>query len=289
MYYRVVYALLLLGLFTLRPVTTQADTVEGSGSISITATVPTITPEETVTTVVIDGFAYPGTEVTIKQDGEIISTASADSQGAFSTTIADVEPGIRTYALRSEDQEGRRGPTSNVSVSVTEGTTVTISGVFLGPTIDFSDHKITLDDTTTVLGVTAVESAVTLYITAENDRQTTYNKEANQQGIYTKSILASDLGEGRFTAHSRSVATDGTISDSSKTVTLNISNSDETSVCDLALDSDINCDGEVDLVDFSILLFWWNQKRPDNSRADINGDGFVDIIDFSIMLFYWTA
>ncbi len=287
--YKLVFLLGLLAMLAVHPSNTLAAGVVKSGSITISATVPNTTPEEAVTTIIITGFAYPGTEVTIRQNGEIVSIAPADSRGTFSSTISNIDPAIYTYAIRGEDSEGRQGPTSNITVAVSEGVTTTISGIYLGPTIDFTDSKIKLDETTTLQGVSVSDSAVTLYITAANDRQTIYSKLANPQGVYTKSILGSNLGEGRYTAHSRAVATDGTISDTSETVVLRVSPADDTSVCGDALDSDINCDGEVDLVDFSILLFWWNQTNPDNARADINGDRFVDIIDFSIMLFYWTA
>lgn len=278
-----------ISLLAMQPGHVQASGVVKSGTISITATVEEDIPDILVATVIISGFAYPGTDVTIKQNGEIISTAPADSAGTFSTTIENIEPGIYTYAIRGEDSEGRQGPASNVTVSVSAGVTTAISGVYLGPTFDVTDRQITLDEVTILQGITAVDSDVTLYVTAANDRQTTYNKQANQQGIYLKSILGSSLGEGRYTAHSRAVATDGTISDTSKTVTLRVSPTEDTSECADSLDSDINCDQAVDLVDFSILLFWWNRTNPDNARADINGDRFVDIIDFSIMLFYWTA
>jgi hypothetical protein len=50
--------------------------------------------------------------------------------------------------------------------------------------------------------------------------------------------------------------------------------------------SDINKDGKVNLVDFSILLTHWNEADDD---ADINQDGIVNLSDFSILLFNWTG
>lgn len=50
---------------------------------------------------------------------------------------------------------------------------------------------------------------------------------------------------------------------------------------------DINRDGRVDLVDFSILLYNWGM--PKNPQADFNEDGVVDLVDFSIMLYHWTG
>lgn len=54
---------------------------------------------------------------------------------------------------------------------------------------------------------------------------------------------------------------------------------------------DLNCDGRVNLVDFSILAYWW--KRPltavAKQRVDFNGDGKVDLVDFSILAYHWTG
>jgi hypothetical protein len=54
---------------------------------------------------------------------------------------------------------------------------------------------------------------------------------------------------------------------------------------------DLNCDNKVNLIDFSILAYWY--KRPLTKEAkqkvDLNGDGKVDLVDFSIMAYYWTG
>jgi hypothetical protein len=53
-----------------------------------------------------------------------------------------------------------------------------------------------------------------------------------------------------------------------------------------AASSDLNGDGNVNLVDFSIFLLAWNTH---DARSDFNGDGIVNLADFSIMLFAWTG
>ncbi len=50
--------------------------------------------------------------------------------------------------------------------------------------------------------------------------------------------------------------------------------------------ADLNCDGRVNLVDLSILLYNWD--IPKNIKADLNNDTRVNLVDFSILLFYWT-
>ena len=54
--------------------------------------------------------------------------------------------------------------------------------------------------------------------------------------------------------------------------------------------SDLNRDGKINLVDFSILIFWWGTNAGNSDpSADINGNGKVGIEDFSILLFNWTG
>lgn len=64
---------------------------------------------------------------------------------------------------------------------------------------------------------------------------------------------------------------------------------------------DFNGDGRVDMIDASILLYWWNRRITPEALAaigptafefpspDISNDTKVDIVDLSILLFYWTG
>ncbi|MCK4800344.1 hypothetical protein KAS31_05175, partial [Candidatus Parcubacteria bacterium] len=53
--------------------------------------------------------------------------------------------------------------------------------------------------------------------------------------------------------------------------------------------ADLNSDGKIDLVDFSIMLYFWEQSDPSNIYVDMNSDGIVNLTDFSIMMYYWTG
>jgi hypothetical protein len=44
----------------------------------------------------------------------------------------------------------------------------------------------------------------------------------------------------------------------------------------------------VNLVDFSILAYWYLKPNPD-PKVDLNSDGIVDLVDFSILAYYWTG
>jgi hypothetical protein len=51
---------------------------------------------------------------------------------------------------------------------------------------------------------------------------------------------------------------------------------------------DMNTDCRVNLIDFSILAYWY-KKAGVPASVDLNGDGKVTIVDFSILAYYWTG
>lgn len=50
--------------------------------------------------------------------------------------------------------------------------------------------------------------------------------------------------------------------------------------------ADLNCDTAVNLIDFSILIYWFDRSDPPR-HVDLRKDGKIDIRDFSVMAFYW--
>ncbi len=60
-----------------------------------------------------------------------------------------------------------------------------------------------------------------------------------------------------------------------------------------SLTGDFNNDNRVNLVDFSIMIYWY--KRPFSEIFRLleikksNGDGIINIVDFSILAFHWTG
>jgi len=50
--------------------------------------------------------------------------------------------------------------------------------------------------------------------------------------------------------------------------------------------ADLNCDGYVDIVDFSIMYYWFEKSDPPQ-RVDLHPDNRVNIADFSVMAAYW--
>lgn len=53
--------------------------------------------------------------------------------------------------------------------------------------------------------------------------------------------------------------------------------------------TDCNADSRVDIVDLSIMLFYYGQSGPFPPCTDLNLDGIVNFPDVSILMFYWTG
>jgi hypothetical protein len=108
---------------------------------------------------------------------------------------------------------------------------------------------------------------------------------AMSNGAWSLTIPTTGLSEGTYELVAQGKMLDGEVeSDKSIRKTIGIGVTVEAGECGAI--GDLNCDGFVNLVDFSILLFNWNTS---NEIADINKDGVVSLPDFSIMLFYWTG
>jgi len=274
-------------------------TAQVSHQVTATATVPQPPPlEEPDTTVIFRGIAYPTSTVTITQDGTPISIITANAQASFEVSVI-VDPGTYTFSVYGTDIDGIEGRVSNFTMLLSEGSTTTISGIFLGPTITRDRPSIGPGETVTVSGTTAPNSEVNVTLeyqgsaAAAGGSQTkiaVHIASADGNGRWLQLFDADDLDTGDHNARARATEpVSSTVSEFSKTVSFEVTAGEEPDECAGAVPGDINCDGFVNLVDFSILLFFWNSTEPANPRADINSDSIVDITDFSIMLFYWTG
>ncbi|MCH7492628.1 dockerin type I repeat-containing protein [Patescibacteria group bacterium] len=267
-----------------------------SQQVIITATVPTSPPlDEPDTVIIFKGIAYPASTVTISQDGSVISVISTNSQARFEVQ-AIIDPGSYTFTIIGIDSDGLDGKVSNFTLTLTQGTTTTISGIFLGPTIVADQTSIGPGETVTLSGTTSPNSDVNVTLSsfgpaaaAGDPKIAVVIASADNNGRWLQLFNADDLVAGSHEAKAQAIdPIDSSVSEFSKNVVFEVT-AGEPDPCASSTLGDINCDGFVNLVDFSILLFYWNINNPANTRADINSDGVVNIIDFSIMLFYWTG
>jgi hypothetical protein len=233
-------------------------------------------------TVVFSGRAYPGSAVTILESSTRRGSSIAGSDATFSFTLQNVSPGNHTYALFSTDRNGIRSALQSFPISVTSDLITTVSGIFIAPTISVDKASVARGEPVTILGQTAPTGNVS--ITVNSSSALSFLTTADSAGIYAYTFLTNVLEDGRHEALARtSVA--GAVSGLSSTATFRVG---ESAPDEGVAENDLNGDDRINIVDFSILAFWFKKSGPPEA-VDLNGDGSVNLIDFSILAYHWTG
>lgn len=232
----------------------------------------------------ISGKTIPRATVNIILDAETVGSVRADSNGNFSFAT-EASPGTVSMGFWTEDDNRVRSITYNTTFDVTQGAITNVSGLLVPPTISVSDATVNPGDLVTFFGQAPPGVSIELHV---GDSAQVLTTSADSGGYWNVDLNTSQLSPAEYTARARYIVGSGSLVTQSSFSTslqlfLGVDGSPVTP-------SDLNRDGFVNLVDFSILIFWW-QTNGGNSDppADINGNGRVSIEDFSILLFNWTG
>ena len=250
------------------------------------------------TRVILKGRAYPNAAITIFKDGSVVATPKAGLNANFEEEIS-VTGGIYTFSVYAIDSENRRSLTSSFTVSAPASMTTTISDIVIAPTIGADKSEVKVGNDIKFFGYSFPQSQVNVIINSE----TTIADKANSDklGYWSYDLASGQLERGDHTTKSQTVTPDNLKSPFSDSLAFRVGDKDVSfgklpsvpllgigaPVCNK--NGDINNDKRVNIVDFSIMLYFWNQRNPKNPCADINRDGAVNLFDFSIMLFWWTG
>jgi hypothetical protein len=233
------------------------------------------------TRVIFIGRAYPKAFITLLKDGKVAATFLAESSGLFKKELTGVSAGAHAFGIFAEDTEGRKSVTISFTIGILAGMDTTISGIFLSPTISLTPTQVEVGQSVNISGQVFPESKVNVFISSgEIVKETAATKE----GKWRYNLNTASLELGEHAAKSMALFGEGEQSQFSQILSFLVLKKGA-KVCRGA---DLNFDGKVDIVDFSILLYFWNQTKPSNICADINFDGIVNIVDFSIMMYWWT-
>lgn len=232
----------------------------------------------------VTGRAYPSETLNILLDGSEVGTVRSSSDGYFDFAT-DANPGTVSMGFWSLDKNNNRSITFNTTFDVTQGAVTNISGILLPPTLVVEDATINPGDTLVLSGQAIPEADIEVHF---NDSDTVVPAVADSKGEWALSYSTESMSAAEYTIRARYLLKNGSFT----------TNSSFSSALQLFLGvdgepttpSDLNRDGSVGLIDFSILLFWWQTNGGDSDPpADINGNGNVGLEDFSILLFNWTG
>ena len=247
-----------------------------------------VAPAET--RVNFSGKAYPQSKITLLKDAQVVATTVAGADANFSISITGLSTGNYIFSVYGEDSKGNRSSLLAFPVGVTFGVIVNVTGIFIAPTIDVDKEEVRRGENIAIFGQSLPEANVTIQISSEEE--IFVNTESDSDGVYLYNFGTEVLEYGGHSTKSKT-AKEGDISPFSRTVDFLVGIKNvlkTTSVCGKA---DLNCDGRVNLIDFSIAAYWYRRTLSAEfaiiERERLNGDGRIDLIDFSIMAYYWTG
>ena len=241
----------------------------------------------TNTQVVFSGRAYPLSEITLLKDGQTALSTIAGPDANFLMTLSGISTGSYTFSIIGKDKNGLRSTLFTIPIFITAGATTTVSGIFLAPTIDTDKKEVVRGDNVIIFGQTVPSSLVVISV---HSTESFYNVVSDASGGYLYTLDTSPLELGSHATKSKTSLVGGVVSSFGNTVGFNVRsflNDDKKPPKECRI-ADVNCDGHVNLVDFSIVAFWY-KKTGIPAKVDLNHDGKVTIVDFSIMAYYWTG
>ncbi len=237
------------------------------------------------TTVTFTGVSYPGGRVTVLRDGQAAGSTVAGPDARFQFSLVGLAGGSYIFSLYGEDTDGRRSSLLTFPLEVEEGTITTVGGIFIASTIDLDRDEVRRGETIKVFGQSAPNAAVTIAIHSEVELLATATSDF--AGAYERSVDTAPLEVGDHSAKARAEAGEGS-SPYGQSVGFRVGtrNVGRTNVC--ANRADFTGECRVNLVDFSILAYWYRRANPP-APLDLKLDGRIDIVDFSILAYAWTG
>jgi hypothetical protein len=237
--------------------------------------------------VFFSGVAYPMSEVILLRDGVFLAQTTAGPDAKFELHASGITPGTYTYSIWSKDYRNVKSITSSFSVNVSPGVGTVISGIYLPPTIDVDKTQVKRGEPIVVLGASSPSSVVSILVHSSQEIVKTTKSDKNGLWQYTVDTL--ELEYGSHSANARWKDSTG-ISPLSMDVGFIVGDTTILKKSAPKSTADISGDGKINLVDFSIVAYWYKKSSvPKDSPADVNHDGKVDLKDFSVLAYYWTG
>jgi len=246
-------------------VTTTTTTISPPSS-------PGSSPPSPTTQVIFTGKAYPKSSVTLLKDAEVVATTIAGLDANFQISLSNISPGIYIFSLYSEDSRGNRSSLLTFPLSVTSGVTTNVSGVFIAPTIDVDKSEVKRGENIAIFGQSVPESDIVISVSSEEEYFTKTISDEN--GIYLYNFDTSVLEYGSHYTKSKA-SIESLISGFSYSVNFKVGTKTVLKeTVKIPEKGDLNNDKRVNLIDFSILAYWYQRPSP-SVKVDLNSDGKV--------------
>jgi hypothetical protein len=231
------------------------------------------------------GRAYPLSRITILKDGQIVATTIAGQNATFDVLVDNLSATTYLFTVYADDAQNRRSAPFSFPVTITSGVTVNVSGIFISPTIDVDKSQVKQGDNLGIFGQAAPSSEV--LISVHSAFESFHRVTTDASGAYLYNLDTSPLEVGGHETKSKTILpTEASAYGKVVPFTVGVTSIPKVT-CGKGV-GDVNCDGKVNIVDFSIVAFWYQKSSPP-SKVDLNRDGKVTLVDLSILAYHWTG
>ncbi len=306
--FKVVFCAILLGVNTLLNVSAQSTSLSETvivNAVVISNTVSPATPppspnpvtnngvplsnnESGTDSAVFRGQAYPGSTVLVLKNGLILHELPVFSDGTFEIPVRNIVPGTYTFSLQAKDGNGLRSSTVTYTIIINSNVVTEVNGIIIPPTITTDKTEVKLGDDIIFSGKSVPSSSVLLSIFVRNGIVKTVTANASGTWSYTLSTSGYDFGD--YTAKARTkIGNDLTLY--SNDISFKVGNINKVRGSSASLVNarcDLNNDGRVNLLDFSIMAFWY-KRLGFPLKVDLNSDKRINLTDLSILAYCWTG
>ena len=257
----------------------QFNANSGYDSVSVSATV--LTPQSTVT---FSGNTAPGTTVSITENGTVIgSDIAGGSLGFFQKYISAISPTTHNFSIYGVDRANFVTTPINISIYTPVFQNTIIDDLLLSPTMGINKQTISQGEDLIATGSAIPGGAISLF--TESPLRT-YSASVGATGLWNYTITNTiDYIPGDYRIYSlvQDSSANQSLFSPGLQFTVAATSSGTPAGCDIS-QGDLTCDSNINLNDFSVLMYYWGST---NAAADINSDNTVNLVDFSIMMYYW--
>jgi len=235
---------------------TSASSGGGGGGGGGGGSIAPVTPTSGA---VFSGRAYPKTTVTLLKDAQVAATTIAGADAMFSITLSGLSSGNYIFSVYSEDTKGVRSSLMTFPTSITSGVTANVSGIFIAPTISVDKSEVKRGDTITIFGQSVPQADI---IIAVNSEEEFFSKTiSDKEGVYVYNFDSSLLEYGSHAAKSKASVGNQLVTGFSYLINFKVGTKNVLAEkpAQSVLKGDSNNDKRVNLIDFSILAYWFNR------------------------------
>lgn len=245
---------------------------------------------DTIDAAVFKGVAFPGGIIYVLTNGVIVAQLSTASDGSFDIRVRNLAPGTYTFSIKAEDAKGLTSKLLTFTVYISSGIATLVEGIVIPPTMSSDKTEVKKGEVITFFGSSVPGSEIRLSF--QSDVELLRRAIANASGTWSYDLDTTLLTLGEYQAKGRSLISNN-LSLYSNDLPFRIGNTTRmrgkgSSLSGFRKRCDLNDDGRVNLLDFSIMAYWY-KRLGFPVKVDLNTDSKVNLTDLSILAYCWTG